>query len=222
MHFHAYVVLCLYAGLLSLVRVYITGDMILGWLIWNLILAVIPYFFAMMAVREKWFLFWVYFLCWLFFFPNALYIFTDFIHLGKLPEYIHFDIVLISTMALAGLISGFASLEIMHTYWNKKYHHVRWWIYVTGIMILSIFGVYLGRFLRFNSWDILHDPMSIVREMFEIIFSPNSLPAIDDVSRAGESLIFGAHPINLYLFISLYLGLYMILYVFVYHTRKTK
>ena len=105
MHLHAYTVLCLYAGFLALLRAYLTGDLVLGGLVWNLILALIPYFFAMMAVKEKGFLHAVFFLLWLFFFPNSLYIFTDFIHLGKLPEYIHFDIVLITTSALAGLIA---------------------------------------------------------------------------------------------------------------------
>jgi uncharacterized membrane protein len=144
----------------------------------------------MLAVKEKGYLHWIFFLLWLFFFPNSLYIFTDFIHLGKLPEYIHFDIVLIATSALAGLIAGFASLELFHEYWNKKYHHTKGWILVTGIMILSIFGVYLGRFLRFNSWDILHEPMNLFRELGSLILSPNTTPIIDNVSRAGESMVF--------------------------------
>lgn len=139
MHLHAYTALCLYAGFLALLRAYLTGDAVLGGLVWNLILAVIPYFFAMLAVKEKGMLHILFFLLWLFFFPNSLYIFTDFIHLGKLPEYIHFDIVLIATSALAGLIAGFTSLELFHNYWNKKYHHVKGWIFVTGIMLLSIF-----------------------------------------------------------------------------------
>ena len=222
MHIHAYVALCLYAWFLALLRVYLTGDTILGWLVWNLILALIPYFFAMLAVKEKGFLHSIFFLLWLFFFPNSLYIFTDFIHLGKLPEYIHFDIVLISASALAGLIAGFASLELFHTYWNKKYHHVKGWIFVMSIMLLSIFWVYLGRFLRFNSWDILHEPMSLIREIGSLLIAPNTTPVIENVSRAGESIVFWANPLNVYLFVSLYFGLYMLLYIFLYHTRKVR
>lgn len=45
---------------------------------------------------------------------------------------------------------------------------------------------------------------------------------IENVSRAGESLVFGAHPINVYLFVGLYFGLYMLLYVFLYHTKKVR
>lgn len=141
---------------------------------------------------------------WLLFFPNALYIFTDFIHLGKLPEYIHFDIVLISTTALAGLISGFASLEIMHTYWNRHYHRVIGWIIVSSIMLVSLFGVYIGRFLRFNSWDLWYEPSGLLREVISVLLSPNTQPIIHRVDRATESLIFGAHLMNVYGFIALY------------------
>jgi uncharacterized membrane protein len=159
---------------------------------------------------------------WLLFFPNALYIFTDFIHLGKLPEYIHFDIVLISTTALAGLISGFASLELMHTYWNRQYHRVLAWCIISSVMIVSLFGVYIGRFLRFNSWDLWHEPMSLIREIFSLLIAPNTPPSILHTDRAIESLIYGANPMNVYGFISLYFGLYMLLYIFLYHTKKVR
>ena len=159
---------------------------------------------------------------WLLFFPNALYIFTDFIHLGKLPEYIHFDIVLISTTALAGLISGFASLELMHTYWNRHYHRVTGWVIVSGIMMVSLFGVYIGRFLRFNSWDILHEPGNLVKEIFSLLISPNRLPQISETSRATEGLLYGVYSMNVYGFIALYFGLYILLYVFLYHTKKVR
>jgi uncharacterized membrane protein len=144
----------------------------------------------MIAVKKKGILFFVFFLLWLFFFPNALYIFTDFIHLGRLPEYIHFDIILISTTALAGLIAGFASLELMHTYWNRHFHYMRSWFLVSAVMILALFGVYIGRFLRFNSWDIIHAPMTLLREISSLLLSPNTLPEIGESSRAMESLVF--------------------------------
>lgn len=155
-------------------------------------------------MKQKGWKFAIFAFLWLLFFPNALYIFTDFIHLGKLPEYIHFDIVLISTTALAGLISGFASLELMHTYWNRHYHRVTGWMIVSSIMIISLFGVYIGRFLRFNSWDILHEPGNLVKEIFSLVLSPNRLPQISETSRATEGLLYGAYSMNVYGFITLY------------------
>ncbi len=156
------------------------------------------------------------------FFPNSLYIFTDFIHLGKDPAMIHYDIVYVSVAAIAGLISGFASLELMHTYWNRHYHRTFGWILVGTIMLISLFGVYIGRFLRFNSWDILYEPMQLLREILSLIISPNHLPELANASRALEGTLYGAYPMNIYGFVGLYFGFYMLLYVFLYHTRKVR
>jgi uncharacterized membrane protein len=159
---------------------------------------------------------------WLLFFPNALYIFTDYVHLGKNPAMMHFDIVYIGVTAIAGLIAGFASLEIMHTYWNRHYHRFLGWIIVSSIMIVSLFGVYIGRFLRFNSWDILHEPGNLMKEIFGLLITPNQLPQISETSRAAEGLLYGTYSMNVYGFIILYFGFYMLLYVFLYHTKKVR
>lgn len=53
MHIRAYTAFCLYAGFLAIIRIFLTDDVALGSLIWNLILAVIPYFFALLAVKQK-------------------------------------------------------------------------------------------------------------------------------------------------------------------------
>lgn len=135
---------------------------------------------------------------------------------------IHFDIVYIGVTAIAGLIAGFASLEIMHTYWNRHYYRLIGWIIVSSIMILSLFGVYIGRFLRFNSWDILHEPGNLAKEILSLLLSPNRLPQISKTSRAAEGLLYGAYSMNVYGFILLYFGFYMLLYIFLYHTKKVR
>ena len=132
----------------------------------------------------------------------------------------HYDIVYISVTAIAGLIAGFASLELMHTYWNRHYHRIVGWVITSTIMLISLFGVYIGRFLRFNSWDILHEPWNFVKEILSLLTSPNSLPALSDPGRANEGVLYGAHPMNVYGFIFLYFGFYMLLYIFLYHTKK--
>lgn len=104
-----------------------------------MILALIPYFFALLAVKQKGWKFVILTFLWLLFFPNALYIFTDYIHLGKDPAMVHFDIVYIGVTAIAGLIAGFASLELMHTSWNHHYHRMIGWIITSCIMIVSLF-----------------------------------------------------------------------------------
>lgn len=222
MHLRAYTAFCLYAGLLAIIRIFITDDTALGALIWNLILAVIPYFFALLAVRQKWWKYGVYFFFWLLFFPNSLYIFTDYIHLGRDPAMIHFDIVYIGVTAIAGLIAGFASLELMHTYWNHYYHRRIGWIITSCIMLTSLFWVYIGRFLRFNSWDILHEPWDFIREIYTLLLSPNTLPVLSESRRALEWVLYWAYSMNVYGFILLYFGFYMLLYIFLYHTKKVR
>ncbi len=129
--------------------------------VWNLILALLPYFFAGLAVQYRGVLRSILFVLWFIFFPNSLYIFTDYIHLPEHPEMLHFDIVYISVMSIAGLICGFASLEIVHTFWNTHFHKRVAWILISGTMLVGIFGVYIGRFLRFNSWDIISHPIDL-------------------------------------------------------------
>ena len=127
MHLPAYLILCLFAGLLSIIRVIITDSVDLGGLIWNLILAFLPYMFALAYTTWKGRVKWIALFFWIFFLPNSFYIFTDFVHLHEHPEMIYFDIVYISAMSLAGLISGYASLELIHREWNIHYHRrVAW------------------------------------------------------------------------------------------------
>lgn len=135
---------------------------------------------------------------------------------------IHYDIVYISVAAIAGLISGFVSLELMHTYWNRHYHRTLGWILVSFIMLISLFGVYIGRFLRFNSWDIIHEPAHLLKEISLVIISPNNLPELTDTARALEGTLYGAHSMNMYGFVALYFAFYMLLYVFLYHSKKAR
>jgi uncharacterized membrane protein len=70
-------------------------------LVWNLILALLPYFFAAFAVQKTGILRYMSFFLWFLFLPNSLYIWTDFVHVGDFEEMLHFDIVYISVMAMA-------------------------------------------------------------------------------------------------------------------------
>lgn len=221
-HFRAFTVFCLFGAFLSVVRVYITGTTDYLGFVWNLILALLPYFFAGLAVERIGVLRWVFFVLWFVFFPNSLYIFTDYIHLPEHPEMLHFDIVYISVMAIAGLFAGFASLEIIHGFWNKHFHKRIAWMLVSGTFLISVFGVYVGRFLRFNSWDILSHPVTLIREIWTMILSDGRSLMITDSFRSFESVKYSGGSISLSMFMFLYFGLFILLYVFVYHTRKVR
>lgn len=218
-HLRAFTIFCLFWAVLSVVRIFLTWTLDYVGFVWNLILALLPYFFAGLAVERVWVLRWVFFILWFVFFPNSLYIFTDYIHLPEHPEMLHFDIVYISVMAIAGLFSGFASLEIVHTFLNKHFHKKIAWLLVGTTFVIAIFGVYIGRFLRFNSWDIISHPLTITREILVMIASDGRSLMISDSLRSFESIKYSGGSISLSMFILLYFGLFMLLYVFIYHTR---
>ena len=97
------------------------------------------------------------------FLPNAPYILTDFIHLGRaggLPLW--FDAALIGAFAGTGLALGLLSLLVVHHVVEARSGRVVGWAVALASLLLSAVGVYLGRFPRFNSWDVIADPHSLV------------------------------------------------------------
>ena len=96
---------------------------------------------------------------WLLFFPNAPYIFTDLIHLTtRFHQHFWVDLTLILICALTGLVLGFVSLYLMQSVVARMLGRVVSWVFVAVVAGLSSFGVYLGRFVRVNSWDIVTRP----------------------------------------------------------------
>ena len=150
---------------LVIARIAWTGNFRYGLLIWNLFLAWLPLIFALLAYER----------CqngtkpdlsfaglaaaWLLFFPNAPYIFTDLIHLTTF-FYSHFwvDLVLILMCALTGLVIGFLSLYLMQSIVVRMFGRITGWIFIAVAAALGGFGIYLGRVLRFNSWDAVVNP----------------------------------------------------------------
>lgn len=141
------------------------------WLNWNLFLAIVPLFFAWVFIvaKQKW-LQIISFILWLGFLPNSPYIVTDFIHMADVgPQSIlWYDGMMIFLYTLAGMIIWVGSTIIIQRY--KKWGE--WFIPVIGL--LSGFGVYLGRYIRFNTWDIITDLLSIMVTIGDIVTDPNN------------------------------------------------
>ena len=146
-------------------RIYYTGRMAYGALAWNLFLAWLPLIFSVLACERyeqgsgrDW-RFLSFGAAWLLFFPNAPYIFTDLMHLVvRFSEHFWLDLVLILLFALTGLVLGFLSLYLMQSVVKEMYGWTASWVFVAGVACVSSFGIYLGRFLRFNSWDVVFKP----------------------------------------------------------------
>ncbi len=153
------------------------------YLVWNLFLAWLPLLFALAACwmeqngRPRRWTFLGAAAGWFFFFPNAPYILTDLIHLGsKAQRYYWPDLVLILLFALTGLVLGFLSLFLMQRMVAHRYGWPRGWLFVGGMAVLSGFGIYAGRFLRWNSWDVLFSPLDLISEGLRWVIAMPSEP----------------------------------------------
>ena len=156
-------VLCI--GLLEL-RIRETGDGFYRFLVWNLFLAWVPLAFAAAAYarsrRGADPLVAALLVPWLLFFPNAPYLLTDFIHLQDGPAPLWYDALMLSAFAWTGLLVGFASLYLVQLILRRALGAVVAWIGVLAVLALSSLGVYIGRFIRLNSWDALVHPRDVV------------------------------------------------------------
>jgi len=113
------------------------------------------------------------FAVWFLFFPNAPYILTDLVHLG--PRYHgHYwvDMLLILLFALTGLVLGFLSLRSMQRRVERRSNWIGGWIFVAGMSLLCGVGIYAGRFLRWNSWDVIARPMVIAGDVKDWVIDP--------------------------------------------------
>ena len=178
-------------------------------LIWNLFLAWIPFALAYFAYILSWRRLMIYIaipifiFLWLIFFPNAPYILTDLQHLGQTQSNsflwssanvpIWYDVILLVWFSWTGMLLGIISLNLMQEIIRREIGRWFGWIFVLIVSGLSSAGVYVGRFIRLNSWDILKNPTSAASNLWGWLTDP-SLRS------------FG------------FIGLYTLLFIFVYLT----
>lgn len=208
--FWGIIISCILLG----IRFAITTDDYYFFLPYNLILAIIPFVLACFIVhynRHRVFsplLLVAAGLVWLIFFPNAPYMVTDFIHLApRVGIPIWFDAVLIVSFASTGLLAGWYSLYLMQWVVMQWFDTTTSWIFVVVSLTLASFGVYLGRFLRWNSWDLFMDPVRLANDLSIRFFTPS------------------LH-MRLWLVVGLLLGFFIVSYtslvVFLQHERSIK
>lgn len=160
-------------------RVALSDEWTFRAMVWNLFLAWIPYLISLAAqVIHRWRPkgWWAVLppgLLWLLFFPNAPYILTDLIHLRPRSIPLWYDNGLLLTFALSGCFLAIVSLRSMQKIVNTFIGQVLSWVFVIGTIGLTSFGIYLGRQLRWNSWDILTHPVDILRDMYAPLRYPH-------------------------------------------------
>lgn len=168
----------LFSVLLVVARAVYTGEYVFFFLVWNLFLAYVPYFISGWLqlhpgwIESRW-RFAAAFVCWLLFIPNSFYILTDLFHLRNyftMPMW--YDVALILSFAWNGLLPGILSVRQMEKMTQLQLGYGSEFFFIFPIMFLNAFGVYIGRYLRFNSWDVLASPFGLISEIAEILFHP--------------------------------------------------
>jgi uncharacterized membrane protein len=165
---------------LSLFRFYITETNVFLFLNWNLFLAFIPWMLTSFWVLRKGqnpLVGGAIFLIWLLFFPNSPYVLTDLYHLRlRTGVPVWFDLILILGFAWTSLMYGWVSLVDIEREMRKKLSAAVVNVVIVFVLFLSAFGVYLGRFLRWNSWDIISQPFSLVGDISDRVIHPLDHP----------------------------------------------
>lgn len=161
---------------------------------WNLFLAWIPLLAALALSRiskKTWYTIPVaafVFIVWLLFLPNAPYLVTDLIHLPyRTGAPVWFDAMMLFTYAWNGLLLGFVSLWIVQTMARAWFGPVVSWVMVAGSLGAAGFGIYLGRFQRWNSWDVLSNPEPLLMDIAHLLLNP-----LDHPQTVGVTVFFGA------------------------------
>lgn len=146
---------------------------------WNLFLAWTPYLFSLLAVTlqrlfpRQWLLLVIPVGLWLIFYPNAAYIVTDFLHLEQRPGIpLWYDILLLAAFSWTGMFLAIASLGAVQGLVKEYLGSFAGWLFAAIALGLSGLGIYLGRFGRWNSWDLLFQPKNILKDIALALINP--------------------------------------------------
>jgi uncharacterized membrane protein len=169
---------CLFSIGLTGIRILYTNQWRFAWLSWNLFLALVPYLISRFAIHhpswmERKSRFVLVFVTWLLFLPNAFYIITDLFHLEMAHSIpLWFDLALIFSFAWNGILLGVVSVRQMEKMMRLNFPFITEWQFVYPLMLLNAFGIYIGRYLRYNSWDVIANPFQLTQDIIYMLVHP--------------------------------------------------
>jgi uncharacterized membrane protein len=162
---------------LAVFRIAYTGKYLFAFLAWNLFLAYVPYAISRRVAANipqmKILPLVMALFAWLLFIPNAFYIITDLFHLGMddgVPLW--YDLALLLSFAWSGLLFGILSVRQMESLFENYVSKKAGLFFIYPVMLLNAFGVYVGRYLRFNSWDVVANPLQLANDIIYLFIHP--------------------------------------------------
>jgi uncharacterized membrane protein len=168
---------------LLLMRFAASDNLRYWFLIWNLILGWLPLLFAFLLIaqlrKDRWLsIISVGFtMLWLGFLPNSFYLVSDIIHIHETGEVnILYDIVMFMSFIFNGFVSGLLSIYLIHKALLKRESAAVSHAIIAGVFLLASFAIYLGRVLRWNTWDALVNPAGVLFDVSEQVINPVSNP----------------------------------------------
>jgi uncharacterized membrane protein len=154
-----------------------------AYLIWNLFLAWLPLLFAawlVVVLQHKRWSAWGAVgisLLWLVFLPNSFYMVSDFIHLQEVPRVdVLYDSVMFTSFIFIGVALGLSSLYLVHVQFRRRFSQLESTLWLATIFVLCGFAIYLGRDLRWNSWDVLTNPGGLLFDISDRLLHPRAYP----------------------------------------------
>lgn len=140
---------------------------------WNLFLAWVPWVLsASLRFTHRGLFFWPVLFSWLAFWPNAPYLLTDLVHLkARPPVPLWFDVLFLASFAWAGCLLGWDSLSRVHGELRTRLGATRAGVLIAASVLLCGVGVFLGRFERLNSWELVTDPLQVAKRASEALLT---------------------------------------------------
>lgn len=162
-----------------------------NFMILNLSLVYIPFELSVIISNIKYkekksngLIYWVVFLLWIFFYPNAPYLITDFFHLARLDyidpmrdyiftsdPYVWKHFCYLSTGIIFGIGMGLLSLKLVYKSIRDITKKISSNMFIVVVAILSSYAIYMGRFLRLHTLDLIIYPFDTIKQMVSVFSS---------------------------------------------------
>lgn len=177
------------------------------YMVWNLFLAWVPLLLVVrleITLRRKLWSSWSALLitvAFVLFLPNTFYLVTDFIHLHEMPRAdLVFDTVMFASFALNAFLLGLIELFMFHVELRRRLSVIKSWGLLTCLILLTSFAIYIGRDLRWNTWDIILNPASILFEVSDRLLAPAAHPGVVTTTVSFFVLITSLYVVFWHLF----------------------